>query len=440
MQEHRVLKKICLAVSFGFWFLNAGLLHAADPAPWVELAADGKLAIRTIVAKGAQCPQATRNGDVKMQERTAVDGKGADNDPDFQIILCQGLAPATAVALTVSGMPVPTLPPTVNRIVLIGDTGCRLKAPDEYQDCNDMSAWPFATLARLAADKKPDLVIHVGDYYYRETCPKQAPRCNGSAHGDKWATWKLDFFDPAAPLLAAAPWVFVRGNHESCGPEGEPRGGKGWVRLLDPSPVLRECTKQTAPYALHLGGLELPVFDSSSADDRTADEQMRSVYREQLAHLLKVVPHHAWLATHRPFWALNDKGERITKTEYEAIRDLIPEQLDMVLSGHVHDFESYAFGSGRPAQLVVGGGGDQLHDLSPELKEALKPDGRPLKAIDGMELQNRPVALKEYGYFLLVRTQGGWDGTLYSVNDAVLARCLLRMRDIECRYGATGPQ
>ena len=38
---------------------------------------------------------------------------------------------------------------------------------------------------------------------------------------DAWDTWKASFFDPAAPLLTAAPWIMVRGNHERCGKFGQ---------------------------------------------------------------------------------------------------------------------------------------------------------------------------------------------------------------------------
>ena len=38
--------------------------------------------------------------------------------------------------------------------------------------------------SRLAAAQKPDLVIHVGDYYYRETpCPAGEAKCAGSPFG-----------------------------------------------------------------------------------------------------------------------------------------------------------------------------------------------------------------------------------------------------------------
>ena len=117
-------------------------------------------------------------------------------------------------------------------IAAFGDTGCRLKsaktaakeddingadARGKFQDCNDPALWPFAQVAQSVADAKPDLVIHVGDYLYRESaCPAGDAGCARSPYGDDWPTWKADFFAPAAPALRAAPWIVVRGNHEIC--------------------------------------------------------------------------------------------------------------------------------------------------------------------------------------------------------------------------------
>ena len=53
--------------------------------------------------------------------------------------------------------------------------------------------------------------------------------CAGSPWGDNWTTWQADFFTPAAPLLAAAPIVLVRGNHEDCD-----RAGPGFLLLMGP--------------------------------------------------------------------------------------------------------------------------------------------------------------------------------------------------------------
>jgi len=287
----------------------------------------------------------------------------------------------------------------VRRIVVIGDTGCRLEGR-AIQDCNDPEAWPFAAIARRAASHKPDLVIHVGDYYYRETaCPTDRKGCAGSSHGDNWETWLADFLEPAAPLLAAAPWLMVRGNHELCA-----RGGRGWFRLLDPHPAPLECADRTDPFRLHIGGLDLLWFDGANADDFS---------------LLAAAPPHAWLLTHRPIWALaqgNMAGANLNVTEQAAIRGQVPPGLDLIVSGHLHDFTSYEFGPDRPAQLIVGDSGDTLLELGRTPLTGVEIDGT--RVVSGF-------ALKLFGYFLMEATAGGWDGTLYASDDAVLAHCRL---------------
>jgi hypothetical protein len=392
---------------------------AADmPGPWVELASDGGLDVRSVIAPGMSCPKVVADG-AALASRT---GRAADKD--FPVQLCIAHAAAKARAITVDGLPVPVLPADVKRIVVIGDTGCRLKG-SFVQDCNDSVKWPFAVVARLAAQRRPDLVIHVGDYHYRETpCPDGRPGCAGSPSGDNWAVWQKDFFDPAAPLLAAAPWVLVRGNHELCS-----RGGHGWFRLLDPHPDAGACTDTTAPYALRIGGLNLLLFDGADADDDKADPAKVSAYHDQLRGLLADAPPHSWLLMHRPVWALAQgpgakPGDSLNATEQAAIRDLVPAGLDMVLSGHVHDFTSYAFGPTRPAQLVVGEGGDA--------NDAITQPAGPGIAIDGMKLR-QALAISDYGYLVLHRTAQGWTGTVHALTDQVLARCRLHGREVACR-------
>ena len=405
------LRIIRVVVLFGLWFCIEAELEAADlPEPWTELASDGTLSIRMIVPQGGACPTAIADGIALPMTPPVV-----SVDDDFRVLVCQAYARATTRSATVNGLPVPTVANLVQRVVVIGDTGCRLEEGDPPQPCNDPFLWPFATIARFASNKKPDLVIHVGDYFYREAaCPENHPGCAGSPHRDTWLTWKLDFFDPAGPLLTTAPWVVVRGDHEVC-----EHGGRGWIRLLDPHPRLRDCVNTTEPYALTLPGLSLLIFDSSAADDPA----IFRTYSAQLASLMTNVPSHTWLVTHQPVWALNQAGS-ITTSEQDAIRRHIPSTLDMVLSGHVHNFASYSFGPERPAQLVVGDSGDSLEGQQPPATGV---------NIDGQNIQKGfalPVA--KFGYFLLDRVEGGWDGTLYGTDDAILARCRLRERDVEC--------
>jgi Calcineurin-like phosphoesterase len=388
---------------------------AADwPAPWVELAADGTLSVRAAVAPGAACPAVTAD-DVAI----AVVKRGAP-DNNFPVEICEARAPVRTAQLTVSGGAAPILAAEVKRIVVFGDTGCRLEGR-AIQDCSNPTAWPFGAIAASAAAKRPDLVIHLGDYYYRvSSCPAGRAGCAGSPHGDNWPSWKADFFDPAAPLLAAAPWVMVRGNHELCR-----RGGRGWFRLLDPYPARTDCVDRTNPYWLSLGGLALLIFDSADADDFLVPPDKVAAYAAQLAPLLATAPPHAWLLTHRPVWGLSSgpfAGLTVNLTEQAALRGNIPANLDLVLSGHLHDFLAYEFGPERPAQLIVGDAGAALY-------EAVNPTGA---EIDGMPVR-RGLALERFGYFVMERNGEGWDGTLYGVDDAVLARCRLQGRSLDCR-------
>jgi hypothetical protein len=51
--------------------------------------------------------------------------------------------------------------------------------------------------------------------------------------------------------------------------------------------------------------------------------------------------------------------------------------------------------------------------------------------IDGVAVE-KAFALMRFGYFVMERAEGGWNGILYGDDETVLARCTLRDRDIEC--------
>jgi predicted phosphodiesterase len=395
----------------------ASAAWAAEPlARWVEFGADGALSVRAVVAGDSACPEVTAEG-----AAIAAMPRGAA-DAAFPIKVCEAIAPAATAHLAVGGAPLPTLPAAVNRIVVFGDTGCRLEGR-AVQECNKPAVWPFPLVAKAAAARHPDLVIHVGDYYYRESaCPTGREGCAGSPHGDNWSTWKADLFDPAAPLFAAAPWVTVRGNHELC-----KRGGEGWGRLLDPHSATPACADVGEPYRLAVGGLNLLMFDGADADDFFAKPEKVAAYAARLATLLADAPAHSWMLTHRPVWAMAQgelSGATPNLTEQQAIRGHVPPSLDLVLSGHLHDFISYEFGPERPAQLIVGTGGDTLLALGKAPIAGAE--------IDGMKVR-RGFATENFGYFVMQRAAAGWDGTLYAPDDSVLVRCHLGGREIDCR-------
>ncbi len=397
--------------------LGAVPAFAADlPGAWVELRSDGALDVRAIIPPGAACPQMVADG------ATLTAGPRDAPDAAYPVQVCAARAPAGAKKIAVAGLPAPTLPKAIRRIVILGDTGCRMKGK-AMQACNDPAAWPFATVARLAAARHPDLVIHVGDYHYRESpCPEGDTGCAGSPYGDNWPVWKADFFDPAAPLLAAAPWVMVRGNHELCA-----RGGLGWFRLLDPHPPAA-CSATTEPYALTIGGQNLLVFDSADADDVKIDPAMVVLFREQFRTLLKQAKPGAWLLTHRPVWAIAQgnapPGSVTNVTQQAAIRGLVPAALDRVISGHIHDFAVYDYGPGRPGQLVVGDGGDANDETTQAPHPGWEVDGRKLR---------RGYAVPNYGFLVLDRAAHGWAGQVVGLDDRPIAICEFRGRSAACK-------
>ena len=137
------------------------------------------------------------------------------------------------------------------------------------------------------------------------------------------------------------------------------------------------------------------MFDGADADDDNGRPAKVALYRDQLQSLLADVPAHSWLLTHRPVWALAQgddasRGSTLNATEQAAIRDLVPPGLDMVLSGHVHDFASYDFGAARPAQLIVGEGGDINDAIAQPLNAGIAIDGVKLRrafATPGLRLR-----------------------------------------------------
>ena len=181
-------------------------------AAYVVLGPQGAVA-RAVIADATRCPAILIDGSEQAMNVRALP------DAAFPVLVCELPLAAGTKSASIENLPLPVLKPTLTSIAAFGDTGCRLKAgkrsakadadqeeQGKFQDCNIPARWPFASLAASVAAAKPDLVIHVGDYLYRESaCPPRDSGCARSPHGDDWPTWKADFFAPAAPALLAAP-------------------------------------------------------------------------------------------------------------------------------------------------------------------------------------------------------------------------------------------
>lgn len=390
--------------------------QAADSYHWIQYTSSG-LELRVIKEQGA-CPQATV--DSKAQ---AIPVRAAPN-ANYPVTVCSLALPMNVRSVVVEGRTLPLPKAQPSKILIIGDTGCRMK-DTVMQNCNDPKAWPFRAGSRLAAQLKPDLVLHVGDFHYRETpCPQDNAGCAGSPSGDNWAVWKEDFFSPVGDLLGAAPWVMTRGNHEEC-----ERGGHGWARTMDPYPWQqdKECLPSADPYFVDLGGVTLAVFDVATADEPVANAAQAEHFRQLYAALAQQ-KQTVWVSQHRPIWAPESvtpvKGDN--KTLELAARDSLA-NVQAIFSGHHHAFAALSYSEELPAQWVVGNGGDELTMTVPERADGL--------VVGDVHVKHGRGLVGVFGYSVLERsnTVGTWTLRSFDYSGKLLLICVMEGRNMSCK-------
>ncbi|HUN52631.1 MAG TPA: metallophosphoesterase, partial [Candidatus Sulfotelmatobacter sp.] len=358
---------------------------------------------------------------------------------------CEAVIPSSPRVATIDGVDLKLPVSHPHRILVMADTGCRMNGARtaggaNQQDCQDPRSFPLQMLAGLEVSMKPDLIVQVGDWFYRDTnCLTSGTEtytgCNTTTStgyetwGDTFDSWNADLFYPAKSLLAAAPWVMVRGNHESCG-----RGARGWYALLDPHPYdinKVECAK-TAAYPAPGGTADAPtptynpdfeptyivpvnnvnylVHDSSFANDSAVDTNMAKNYEIDMTNVLAAVGPKSIniYATHKPTFGLgvttdannnlisivgknpvtDDYGDYTEQAAYysggsyggSAFLKGVPANIALFLSGHIHQLQYVNFANPAvyaPA-LIVGTGGDLLDADIPSFystQETLTPAG-----------------------------------------------------------------
>jgi hypothetical protein len=403
------MKKLALA----FFLLFPNLSYAADSA-WVQAVAGGYEA--RLVTAAPACPVLhTDKGNVAMSTR-------AQADANFPLV-CGAAIPAGATLAQVASISLPVPATHPQRILVLGDTGCRLKGA-ELQACNDPAQWPFPSVAAAAARLKPDLVIHVGDYLYRESaCPAGNQGCAGSPWGDNWTTWEADFFTPAKPLLAAAPIVLARGNHETCD-----RAGPGWLRLQGPAAfdAAAPCTVHEPLYTVDLGGLTLGVLDDAVSDETDLDRDRAKTYADEIGGLSKL-PAPVWFVHHRPTWAAITGplgipiGGNLTLIEAGRLAAIkgeppVPHSVELMLSGHIHTFEAINFNQDVPPQIVAGNGGDNLYITPRNLRGTQFIGHSGVTVADGLSVGG-------FGFLLMTKAPDGWTIDLYDPSARPKGEC-----------------
>jgi hypothetical protein len=432
-------------------------------ASWVVLGEQGQ-AIARAITLDTVCPMLLQDGQAQRMQVRAMPTTVAqrkttslphDSKPAaFPVLSCEAVLNPASKSVSVDQQVLSLPKSVVRRIVVIGDTGCRLqKSSDYFQDCNDAAKWAFPEVAKTAASFKPDLVIHVGDYHYRENaCDARNSDCTGSPWGYGWDTWQADFFSPAAALLAAAPWVVVRGNHESCS-----RAGQGWWRFMDPRPLQagRDCNREqddlmgdySAPYTVPLGrgGAELAqliIFDSAKMPYKALSktDPAHAIYLAQLQEMGKVAAQadFNFFIDHHPILGLgpllrNAEGVKIFPGN-AALQDLLqglygpqlfPPEVQATIGGHVHLFEAISFASGHPTQFVSGNGGSSLDQPLPT---PLPPDAKTFSGAKVAQFMNT----NEVGFMTMERIDASWKIQAWNKNGKLLNTCLMQERKTSC--------
>ncbi len=420
----------------------ARVITSATRCP--ALVADGRAIMMTVRAAAATLPQ-----------RPTASPPALSKPSDFPVTVCDAPVPAGARALSVAGKRLPVPKHRIRRIVVIGDTGCRLKAADgAWQACNDPAAFAFGRIAASAAGWKPDLVIHVGDYLYRENpCPTGNSGCAASPWGYGWDAWTADFFTPAAPLLAAAPIAPARGNHESCA-----RAGQGWWRLLDPRPLQpgRDCddpandrTGDTSPpYAVDLGdGGRVIMMDMAAVGGKAlaADDWRVPALRQTYAQVgdLARGARFAFAVDHYPilgFAAEKGDGGSHLKPGNAAIQSVFgsfgprmaPAGIDALLAGHVHLWQQVGFAGDQPSQFITGFSGTQEDEVP---MPATIPNG--VAPAPGARVTAFSSWVSGFGYMTMARAgPRSWRVQVHDRDGRIVNRCTITGQRSQCRVGS----
>lgn len=413
-----------------------------------------------LTVDGRAMPMAVRFAAATMPQRPTASKPENSRPSAFPVTVCDAPLPEHARRAAVVGVRLPLPRNRVRRIVVIGDTGCRMKAADDaYQACNDPARFPFARIAASAARERPDLIVHVGDYHYRENpCAEGNAGCAGSPWGYGWDAWHADFFGPAAPLLAVAPLAPARGNHESCA-----RAGQGWWRFLDGHAAAagHDCDDAandragdwSPPYAVPLGGgAQLVLLDLSAAGGKplAAGDWRVAAFETTWARLgeLAAAKRFTFAVDHYPVLAFAAEkpanggdgllpGNLAIQSVWRAhgVRQL-PPGVDVLLSGHYHLWEQVSFAGDVPSQFVTGFSGT-LEDIVP-LPERLPAGAVPAP---GAAVAAFASWIDGFGYMVLDRTGAQtWRATVHGVDGRAVDRCTIVGQRSHCAVARVAGQ
>ncbi|QXK92174.1 metallophosphoesterase [Neoehrlichia mikurensis] len=354
---------LSLMIYFSNMYVKADVLFV-----WSQVVSNNNLSVRAIISAEDDCPKI--NVDSKIRRMSVRALPVYNKSAVFNNKVCEAVISNTAKIIKVNTNIVPAIPNKIKKIAIIGDTGCRISLYYE-QNCKSQDKWPLERILYQVSQHNPDLVIHVGDYLYREKSCSDNTKCNKGVYGDNFNTWKLDWLDPSKLLSKKAPFIFVRGNHEDCN-----RAYRGWFRYLSASSFVdvdKALCKNIVdswiftPKQLGIGDLNFYIYDSSNISEMLFSKQdiknVRSRFLNKLHHESPM-----WLLTHRPLWSYIERRNVPyygSLLQVKAFSNLLPRNLLAIVSGHVHigQILRMKMKDNIVTQIIVGNSGTKLDNV-----------------------------------------------------------------------------
>jgi hypothetical protein len=428
------MSKIQILFFTGIGFLIASC--AQKQIALVGLSNDGQSFVKVIRPDGGACGSVKldfQNQETKLLPLNKLNFDGAS--------VCEATLPKNVARVTQDSNSI-VIPQEPKKIVILGDTGCRLKFQDgrgTIQNCDSETDWPFRRIMRSVEKEKPDLVVHLGDYHYREIC-KGDPKCKNfeGALGYGFKPWALDFLNPSLEVLKTTPYIFVRGNHEDCH-----RAHEGFLKMLAPLSGDRCVDIQDTAYT-NFGDFLIVNFDDSNLDDSPLEQDsvgfktIQERYKKMVETIGTRPESTVWLFIHRPFWGLSPRaGNKAPKSDLkqaaasaENSLDLVnvnlqkifkelplPNKVKMIFSGHIHAVQ-VAVGD-HPPQMVIGESGTSLDFFNEQNLKAVPAGYR--------------VFPSDYGYVLMSKdVMGKWTANIKSINGQTDFACQVSEPGVPC--------
>lgn len=439
-------------------------------------AAPSRLVARAVVARGDSCPKVNVTDTRGRRSRLKMDVRrppGTAASAFASVTVCSKGLPRGLVSAQMRGHEIPAaMPKQVDSIAMVSDTGCRIRG-STVQDCSDPDAWPAAKISRRIAQQHPDVVLNVGDYFYREeACPadKQAqcggspPPVTGMPFTDSDYGWLADVLLPMNPVLSVAPVVMLRGNHETCD-----RGGNGFFLFFDPRPdtaglcapvstaagLAAPPPATTATWATTLKidddrRLRLALVDSAYGSDTEVTDwatTQRPTYVNAEALTEPRPGQESWLMTHRPIFSVvttqfapagNPLWTPWSSLDQTAASQGLLDHYGMILSSHNH-IAQFVQIPDQPPSLVLGNGGTLLDPTTgyaiPPFGPLANPDGTPIRP----GITPYPTATKlwtdvRFGYAMATpgTKVGRWTIEHLDPAGEQFAECRLKSRAMDC--------